>query len=132
MIVNQFAAGLHVSSNRGKNKSFAELLINAESMIDMIADNITQYVVEQITQHRDALIAEQAFRYEAILNSHLRVLGNVHKKALLQTVVELLTVVKSPNPKADANIIISILNLNQLTASFALLMNLFRHLAHLC
>lgn len=110
LIVNQFAVGLNGSSNEGQDKSFAELLINAESMIDMIADGMTQYVIEQITQHRGALIAEQAFRYEAILNPHLRLLGNAHKEALLQTLIELLTVAKSPNPKADAIIIISILH----------------------
>jgi DNA-binding transcriptional regulator YbjK len=110
LIVNQFADGLHGPNNKGQDKSFTELLMNAEGMIDMIADVITQYVVEQITRHRDALIAEQAFRYEAILNPHLRFLGKAHKEALLQTLIDLLSAAKSPNPKADAIIIISILH----------------------
>lgn len=108
-IVNQFAMGLYESSSQRQDKSFAELLTNAESMVEVIADSMTQYVIEQITRHRDALIAEQAFRYEAILNPHLRSLGNTHKDALLNKLIELLAVAKSPNPVADAKIIISIL-----------------------
>lgn len=78
-------------------------------MSEVIADNMTQYVIEQITEHRNALIAEQAFRYEAILSPHLRKLGNVHKEALMQKLTELLSLMKSPNPSADATIVISVL-----------------------
>ena len=45
--------------------------------------SLTEYVIEQVNQHRESLIAEQAFRYEAILNPHLRKLGEVHKIALI-------------------------------------------------
>lgn len=109
-VVNQFAVRLSDPSKNDNKESFAQLLANADNMVELIADYMTQYVTAQITEHRDALVAEQAFRYEAILNPHLRALGSAHKEALMQKLIEILLMVKSPNPEADANIVISILH----------------------
>jgi DNA-binding transcriptional regulator YbjK len=109
-VVNQFSMRLYEPITGGEGKSFVEAMANAENMSEIIADNMTQYVVEQITQHREALIAEQAFRYEAILNPHLRKLGQVHKVALMQKLTDLLGIMQSPNPGADATIVISVLH----------------------
>jgi DNA-binding transcriptional regulator YbjK len=108
-VVNQFSLRLYEPISGGEGKSFVEALASTEDMSEVIADNMTQYVIEQITEHRNALIAEQAFRYEAILSPHLRKLGNVHKEALMQKLTELLSLMKSPNPSADATIVISVL-----------------------
>jgi DNA-binding transcriptional regulator YbjK len=109
-VVNQFSMRLYEPISGGEGKSFVEAMANADDMPEIIADNMTQYVVEQIIQHRDALIAEQAFRYEAILSPHLRKLGQVHKVALVQKLTDLLTMIQSPNPVADAAIVISVLH----------------------
>ena len=79
-------------------------------MTDVIAVSLTEYVIEQVSQHRESLIAEQAFRYEAILNPHLRKLGEVHKVALMQKLTDLLTLMQSAHPAEDAAIVISVLH----------------------
>lgn len=109
-VVNQFSMQLYQPSNGKDEKSFVELLASADVMTEAVADKMTEYVIEQITEHRDSLVAEQAFRYEALLSPRLRVLGKVHKEALIQKLTELLRLIQSPNPSADANIMISILN----------------------
>jgi DNA-binding transcriptional regulator YbjK len=109
-VVNKFSMRLYAPIANGDGKSLVEAMNSADDMSEVIADNMTQYVVEQITQHRDALIAEQAFRYEAILSPHLRKLGNVHKVALVQKLTDLLTMIESPNPVEDATIVISVLH----------------------
>jgi DNA-binding transcriptional regulator YbjK len=109
-VVNQFAMRLYEPLAGAEGKSFVEAMASATDMSEIIAENMTQYAVEQITQHRDALIAEQAFRYEAILSPHLRKLGEVHKLALMQKLTDLLELMQSPNPAADATIVISVLH----------------------
>jgi DNA-binding transcriptional regulator YbjK len=109
-IVNQFSMRLYEPISGGAGRSFVEAIANASSMLEIIADNITQYAVEQIIENRDALIAEQAFRYEAIINPHLRQLGSVHKQALMQKLIDLMNLIQSPNPTADANIILALLH----------------------
>lgn len=109
-VVNQFSMRLYEPLSGGDGKSFIDVIANSEGMLDIIADNMTQYVVEQITQHRDALVAEQAFRYEAILNPHLRKLGREHKQALMQKLLNLMALVQSPNPLEDANIVVAVIH----------------------
>ena len=109
-VVNQFAMRLYEPLAGAEGKSFVDAMASDSNMSETIADNMTQYVVEQVTQHRDALIAEQAFKYEAILSPHLRKLGEVHKLALMQKLTDLLELMQSPNPVADATIFISILH----------------------
>ena len=109
-VVNQFSMRLYEPLAGGEGKSFVEALANANGMLEVIADNMTQYAVEQITEHREALVAEQAFRYEAILSPHLRKLGHVHKQALIQKLTDLMNLIQSPNPAADANIVIAVLH----------------------
>lgn len=109
-VVNQFSMRLYEPLAGSDGKSFIDVIANSEGMLDIIADNMTQYVVEQITQHRDALIAEQAFRYEAILSPYLRKLGKEHKQALMQKLLNLMTLVQSPNPLEDANIIVAVIH----------------------
>jgi len=109
-VVNQFSLRLYEPITGGEGKSFVEALASTTDMSEVIADNMTQYVVEQVTEHRDALVAEQAFRYEAILSPHLRKLGSVHKEALMQKLTELLGLMNSPKPAADASIVIAVLH----------------------
>lgn len=107
-VVNQFSMRLYEPDKTGK--SFTDLLGSSDVKPEMVADKMTDYVIEQITKHRDSLIAEQAFRYEAILSPRLRILGRAHKEALVEKLTELLGLLRSPNPLADAKIIIAILH----------------------
>jgi DNA-binding transcriptional regulator YbjK len=109
-VVNQFSMRLYEPLSDSDGKSFMDVIANADGMLGIIADNMTQYVVEQVIDHRDALVAEQAFRYEAILNPHLRKLGREHKQALMQKVINLMTLVQSPSPLEDANIIVAVIH----------------------
>lgn len=109
-VVNQFSMRLHQPLTGGDGKSFVEALGGSDNMFEIIADNMTEYVVEQIVDYRDSLIAEQAFRYEAILNPHLKKLGSVHKEALMKKLTDVLALMQSPNPAADASIVISIIH----------------------
>lgn len=109
-VVNQFHSRLYNASAGDESKTLIEVLTGPAVISDVIADYMTEYLVEQITQHRDALIAEQAFRYEAILNPQLHALGLVHKKALAEKLTEIFVMMKSPSPAVDASIAISIIH----------------------
>jgi DNA-binding transcriptional regulator YbjK len=109
-VVTQFSKRLYEPLHNGKGKSVVEALNSDEDMTDVIAVSLTEYVIEQVSQHRESLIAEQAFRYEAILNPHLRKLGEVHKVALMQKLTDLLTLMQSAHPAEDATIVISVLH----------------------
>lgn len=109
-VVTQFSKRLYEPLENGKGKSVVEALNSDEDMTDVIAVSLTEYVIEQVSQHRESLIAEQAFRYEAILNPHLRKLGEVHKVALMQKLTDLLTLMQSAHPAEDAAIVISVLH----------------------
>lgn len=109
-VVTQFSKRLYEPLENGNGKSVVEALNSDEDMTDVIAVSLTEYVIDQVVKHRDALIAEQAFRYEAILNPHLRTLGEVHKVALMQKLTDLLTLMQSKHPAEDATIVISVLH----------------------
>ena len=109
-VVTQFSKRLYEPLENGNGKSVVEALNSDEDMTDVIAVSLTDYVIEQVSQHRESLIAEQAFRYEAILNPHLRKLGEVHKVALMQKLSDLLTLMQSAHPAEDATIVISVLH----------------------
>ena len=109
-MVTQFSKRLYEPLENGNGKSVVEALNSDEDMTDVIAVSLTDYVIEQVSQHRESLIAEQAFRYEAILNPHLRKLGEVHKVALMQKLTDLLTLMQSAHPAEDATIVISVLH----------------------
>lgn len=109
-VVNQFSMRLQEPASGDDGRSFTDLLSSSDLMAEVVADKMTDYVIEQITKHRDSLIAEQAFRYEAILSPRLRILGRAHKDILVEKLTELLNLLRSPNPLVDAKIIIAILH----------------------
>jgi DNA-binding transcriptional regulator YbjK len=108
-VVQQFSKSLYEPLINYDGKSFIETMSSDENRSEVIADNMTKYVIEQITHNRDTVIAEQAFRYESILSPHLCKLGQVHKLALVQIITDLLTMIQSPHPAEDATIMISVL-----------------------
>jgi DNA-binding transcriptional regulator YbjK len=112
-VVNQFSMKLYEPMEAAGGKSLAEALneVNGpSSLVNVIVEAMSDYVVDQVIKHRDALVAEQAFRYEAILNKNLHKLGQVHKQALMRKIIDLLTLIKSPHPEEDAAIVLSVIN----------------------
>ena len=52
-------------------------------------------------------VADQAFRYEALLNDSLKGLAEGHAKALEDKLIEFLNLVHSSHPKEDAQLLVN-------------------------
>ena len=80
-----------------------------KALISFMVEQLTLYMREQIVTQRDMLVAEQAFRYEAIVNSRIRELARLHRKVLFERAVEFFSrVAQSPEPEADAEILLAL------------------------
>ena len=84
-------------------------LTTGPKLVEVIVDQLVAYVIEKTTHSRDMAVADQAFRYEALLNDSLKGLAGAHAKALEQKLIEFLNLVHSSHPKEDAQILISTL-----------------------
>ena len=80
-----------------------------ERLIEFMAEQVTQYMRVQIIEEYDMLTIEQAFRYEALVNQKVRGLGQIHRSALYEIAVEFFEeIIRSKQPKADAEILIGL------------------------
>ncbi|UTW47864.1 TetR/AcrR family transcriptional regulator [Bacterioplanoides sp. SCSIO 12839] len=86
------------------------------SMLDYLVAQLTDYVREQVSSERDMLVAEQAFRYEAIVNDRIRELSLMHRRALFGKIEEFMSVMKSPAPKEDAELLLGLFHSVEYTA----------------
>jgi len=77
-------------------------------VLDYLVSQLTEYVREQTGNERDMLIAEQAFRYEAVVNDRIRELAMMHRNALFSKIEEFMQLVSSPTPKEDAEILLGL------------------------
>lgn len=73
------------------------------SMLDYLVAQLTLYVREQVGEERDMLIAEQAFRYEAIVNERIRELALMHRRALFGKIEEFMQLMSSATPEKMLN-----------------------------
>ncbi|WP_312932592.1 TetR family transcriptional regulator [Pseudomonas sp.] len=71
-------------------------------LADEVARMAVDYVIRQLHTRRDYLIAEQAFRQEALLCPRLAELVRAHEQILLHGAHQLLQVIGSPQPEQDA------------------------------
>ncbi|WP_213877307.1 TetR family transcriptional regulator [Pseudomonas sp. dw_358] len=78
-------------------------------LADTIAQMAVDYVQRQLRSRRDYLIAEQAFRQEALLNPRLAALVCSHERILLQGARQLLEVLGSREPSEDAQLLTAII-----------------------
>ena len=74
-------------------------------VLEQLVEVAIAYVQAQLTQHRERLLAEQAFRLEALLNPGLLGLAAAHRKILVQGVDKFFQVLGSPQPEADAKVL---------------------------
>ncbi|MFO6375600.1 TetR family transcriptional regulator, partial [Pseudomonas aeruginosa] len=74
-----------------------------------IVELAVQYVQVQLTERREHLLAEQAFRQEALLNPRLRELADAHQRILSLGAVHFFQVLGSGQPEQDAKVLTSII-----------------------
>jgi len=80
-----------------------------QALIDFMVEQLTLYMREQIVTQRDMLVAEQAFRYEAIVNDRIRELAKLHRKVLFERASDFFSqVAQSPEAEADAEILLGL------------------------
>lgn len=78
-------------------------------LADDIAQTTADYIHHQLRTRRDALMAEQAFRQEALLSPRLAELVRAHQGILLQGACQLLQVLGAREPHEDAKVLTAII-----------------------
>lgn len=79
------------------------------AMTDQIVELAIQYVRSQLQENRDQLMAEQAFRQEALLNAGLRNLADAHRRILSQGAEHFFQVLGSAEPGEDAKVLTAVI-----------------------
>jgi DNA-binding transcriptional regulator YbjK len=78
-------------------------------LADDIARLAGDYVQRQLLNRREHLMAEQAFRQEALLSPRLALLVRSHQQILLQGSCQLFQVLGSREPQQDAKVLTAII-----------------------
>ncbi|MNM79367.1 putative DNA-binding transcriptional regulator [compost metagenome] len=78
-------------------------------LADEVAKMMADYVQRQLHNRRDFLMAEQAFRQEALLCPRLAELVKLHEQILLRGAGQMLQVVGSRQPQQDALVLTAII-----------------------
>ncbi|WP_412460602.1 TetR/AcrR family transcriptional regulator [Pseudomonas sp. SC11] len=78
-------------------------------LADEVARMTADYVTRQLLNRRDFLLAEQAFRQEALLCPRLAELVRAHEQILLHGARQMLEVVGSRQPQQDALVLTAII-----------------------
>ncbi|MFF7705736.1 TetR family transcriptional regulator [Pseudomonas sp. NPDC007930] len=78
-------------------------------LADDIAQMVADYVHKQVLTRRDYLMAEQAFRQEALLTPRLAALVADHEGILLRGAVHILQVLGSRQPEQDGQVLTAII-----------------------
>lgn len=76
-----------------------------EQLVDSLARMTTLFILDEITNRRDHLVAEQAFIQEAILDARLRDLADLYLKQLTGLLVEACQAFGSANPELDGELV---------------------------
>ncbi|KIH84947.1 TetR/AcrR family transcriptional regulator [Pseudomonas batumici] len=78
-------------------------------LADDIAHMATDYILRQLHNRREYLMAEQAFRQEALLNPRLAALVRSHQQILLQGTCQFFHVLGSKEPQQDGKVLTAII-----------------------
>lgn len=105
-IVNVFTRKMYEPLENADGKKLAELTTGLK-LVEVIVEQLLAYVVEKTTHSREMAVADQAFRYEALLNDSLKGLAEGHAKALEDKLIEFLNLVHSSHPKEDAQLLVN-------------------------
>ena len=78
-------------------------------LADDIARMAADYIQRQLHNRREHLMAEQAFRQEALINPRLAVLVRSHQQILLRGTCQFFQVLGSKEPQQDAKVLTAII-----------------------
>jgi DNA-binding transcriptional regulator YbjK len=108
--VFNFSRKMYEPLEKADGKKLAEMT-TGDRLVEIVSEQMTEYVVSQATTYRDDLIAEQAFRHEALLNPDLRKLAQSHQAGLDDMLFEFLNLLApKKHPKEDIKIIVATLH----------------------
>lgn len=106
--VNQFSAEFKKPFSDLASKPMNKDVV--EPFIELITEQIILYIQNQIENSQTMLIIEQAFRYEAVLNSRIKELVQIHQKVLKANLQDFFKLLNSPKPEEDATIMLALFN----------------------
>ncbi|MCL6270174.1 TetR family transcriptional regulator [Sansalvadorimonas sp. 2012CJ34-2] len=78
-------------------------------MIRVVIDAVFQYVCSQLHEHRDYLLAEQAFRLESLRNEKLKSIACRHSEYMQSDLISFLWEAGSKAPEQDAALVVSVI-----------------------
>lgn len=90
-----------------------------DMIIDYFAARMTDYIRAQALTGREMLVAEQAFRYEAIVNPQIGELAKLHRRTLFERLEEFMTLATSKQPGADAELVLGMFHSMEYAALLA-------------
>lgn len=76
-----------------------------EELIARLANMTTLFILDEVTNRRDHLVAEQAFIQEAILDARLRELADLYLKELTGLLVDACRAFGSADPELDGELV---------------------------
>ena len=80
------------------------------ALVEHISALLSEYVLTQLDQNRQELLADQAFRQEALRNPHLATLVCQHREILVRGVTHFFELLGSPRPQQDATLLTGIIS----------------------
>lgn len=84
-------------------------LASRRMLVDQVAKLAVDYVLTQLLTRRDELVADQAFRQEALRNPHLSEMVRAHRQILDRGITHLFELLGSPLPHQDARLLTAII-----------------------
>ncbi len=78
-----------------------------DRMIDLLTEMTTAFIVSEVTDKRDHLVAEQAFLHEAVLDERLRELANTYRNSQLEVLTAACEKFGSKAPALDAELVMA-------------------------
>ncbi|MBU2709681.1 TetR/AcrR family transcriptional regulator [Zooshikella harenae] len=74
-----------------------------------LVDLGVQYLMQQIEQHRDYLLAEQAFQFESLRDGRLSQLARLHQENMLVDLTRFFKAIKTSDPETDAYLTLAVI-----------------------
>lgn len=76
-----------------------------DALIEQLAGMVSGFIISEVQEKRDHLIAEQAFMQEAVLDERLRPLAVAYNRAQQDVLIKACERLQTPNPAVDAEIL---------------------------
>lgn len=79
-----------------------------DALIEQLAGMVTGFIVNEVVEKRDHLVAEQAFMQEAVLDDRLRPLAIAYNKAQEDVLAKACEKMGTANPAIDAELLLAL------------------------